>query len=142
MKTVDNKGSTKSVHAQKRLFTGPSLIIIFSSLPNLPQPKITVSGAKTNIRFDYLIHFLEFFVLALLFILMSTNNKSKLKPGNIFWYTILGLAAAFLIEVSQEIIPGRAFNIIDFIYNGLGLLSGILFICLLKINKRQDITGR
>ncbi|MCK5055844.1 MAG: VanZ family protein [Candidatus Aminicenantes bacterium] len=68
----------------------------------------------TKIRLDYLIHFLEFFVLALFFILMSINNKSKLKPGNIFLYTILGVAAAFFLEVSQEIIPGRAFNIYRF----------------------------
>lgn len=88
-----------------------------------------------------MIHFLEFFILSLLFIFMRMNDNAKLKFKHISWYVVLGMAAAFLIEVYQELIPGRTFNIIDFIYKSLGLVTGILFVYLLKKIKRKEITG-
>jgi VanZ family protein len=109
----------------------------------LPDPKIKVPvpGTEMKIRIDYLIHFLEFFILSILFIFMKMNNSAKLKFKHISWYVILGMNAAFFIEVYQKLIPGRTFNIIDFLYNSLGLVSGVLFIWVLKIKNRQDVTG-
>ncbi len=125
----------------KLLFISWSLLIIISSsIPHLPGIKIKVPGSETKIRIDYLIHFLEYFILSILFIFMKMNDSAKIKFKQISSYVILGMGAAFLIEVYQEIIPGRAFNIIDFFYNNLGLVTGILFTCLLKINKRWNIT--
>ena len=119
------------------------LIIISSSIPHLPDPKIKVPvpGSGMNIRIDYVIHFLEFFILSILFIFMKMNHSAKLRFKHISWYVVLGMAAAFFIEVYQELIPGRTFNIIDFLYNSLGLLTGVLFTYLLKINKRKDLIG-
>jgi VanZ family protein len=119
------------------------LIIISSSIPHLPAPKIKlpVPGSEMKIRIDYLFHFLEFFILSILFIFMKMNHSAKLKFKHISWYVVLGMSAPFFIELYQELIPGRTFNIIDFLYNSLGLVSGILFIWVLKINKRQGLTG-
>jgi VanZ family protein len=109
----------------------------------VPDPKIKVPlpGPGMDIRIDYVIHFLEFFILSILFIFMKMNHSAKLKFKHISWYVVLGMNAAFFIEVYQELIPGRTFNIIDFLYNSLGLVTGVLFTYLLKINKRKDLTG-
>ena len=121
----------------KLLFIGWSLLVILAaSIPRLPQPVISISGE--NIRLDYAIHFLEFFILSLLFIFLRINNKSKIKPGDIVWYTIGGLSLAFSLEVYQEIIPGRSFNIMDFISSSIGLITGLLFIFLLKKKRLHD----
>jgi VanZ family protein len=114
-------------------------IIISSSIPHLPDPKIKVPvpGAEMKIRIDYLIHFLEFFILSILFIFMKVNNSAKLKFKHISCYVILGMGAAFLIELYQEFIPWRTFNIIDFIYKSLGLITGVLSVYLLRLKKNE-----
>lgn len=103
-------------------FTWLTLIFIASSIPQLPTPKIKVSGS--TIRFDYFIHFLEFFILSILFMFWMITNKPKQKLYTWILFLAIGIAFAFFIELYQQIIPGRAFNFIDIFYNCLGYVAG------------------
>lgn len=106
------------------------LIIIVSSIPHLPTPKI--KAFDSTVRLDYFIHFLEYFILSFLFMLWRISKNSKPKFMMLLLYGVIGMGAAFLGEVYQKLIPGRTFNLVDGIYNCLGFTAGILFICLVK----------
>jgi VanZ family protein len=120
-----------SKYSKLLFFTWLILIFIASSLPQLPTPKIKIS-AGTSFRLDYLIHFLEFFILSILFIFWMINNNPKQKLQNWIIFIAIGIGFAFMIEFYQDIIPGRKFNIVDSIYNSIGIVSGILFLYMFK----------
>jgi len=106
------------------------LIIIVSSIPHLPTPKIKVFDS--TVRLDYFIHFLEYFILSILFMLWRISKNSNLKSRMLLLYGVIGMGAAFLGELYQKLIPERTFNLVDVIYNFLGFTVGILFICLIN----------
>jgi VanZ family protein len=112
-------------------FTWLILIFIASSIPQLPTPRIKTS-AGTTLRLDYLIHFLEFFILSILFMFCIRNKNSMVNFNQLLLYLVIGIAFAFFIEFYQDIIPGRKFNIVDSIYNSIGIVSGLLFLYMLK----------
>lgn len=99
------------------------LILIASSIPGLPAPKIKTSSGS-SFRLDYLIHFLEFFILAVLFILGWMKNLSKKTIFIWIMFILLGIISAFCIEIFQWVIPGRRFNILDLYFNLMGLVFG------------------
>lgn len=119
----------------KFLFIAWLLVIITaSSIPNLPIPKIKIKTGdshSSNIRLDYFIHFLEYFILSVFFVSWRMNNNSKLKFKKILLYVVLGIGFALLDEIYQKLIPGRTFNIIDCVYDSLGFAAGIFFILLI-----------
>ena len=119
-------------------FTWLILIFIAFSIPQLSTPRIKASGGS-SIRLDYVIHFLEFFVLSVLFVFCMIDKKKKQTFLNWVLFIVLSVGLAFLIEFYQYLIPGRRFNIMDSIYNSLGFLIGFLFICLVKIAKNKDL---
>ncbi len=94
----------------------------------------TDSGAALNkiyiltLRADYLLHaliFLPWMILVWLHLRQSgLADKARLKTI-IFWFAA-GLALAVLSEVLQLWLPHRAYNIIDLIYNLVGLMLGTL----------------
>lgn len=112
------------------------LIIIGSSIPHLQTPKLNVFNSI--IRLDYAIHFLEYFILSIFFILWRMGKKPNTRVATfrafkiMFLYGLLGIGMAFLGEVYQIIIPGRSFNPVDGIYNALGIIAGILCMGILK----------
>jgi len=96
-----------------------------SSIPQIPIPKI--KAFDSIIRLDYFVHFIEYFILSIFFILWRLDKRSIFKLKTFLLYIVMGLSIAFLDEFHQILIPGRAFNIIDFMLNGSGLIIGALF---------------
>ena len=109
-----------------------TLIIILSVIPNLSEQKIELFGSP--FRLDYLEHFGVFFILGTLFILSGRTINFK-SIGFL-------LSFAFLMETVQLIIPGRAFNPWDFIYNIFGLIVAIILSKRLINNKLARKIGR
>jgi len=101
------------------------LIIIVSSIPRLPILKIKTSGS--SIRLDYLIHFLEYFILSVFFFLWRMNN-TRLKFNKILLYVAIGICFAFIDETYQILIPGRKFNMVDLLFDSFGFSVGIFLI--------------
>lgn len=106
------------------------LILIVSSIPQLPTPSINTSKGS-SFRLDYFIHFLIFFILSILFILWMVNKNHKQKFHNWLLFFFMGITFSFLIESYQYIIPGRRFNMVDCFYNATGILIGIILIVLI-----------
>ena len=100
-------------------------IIIVSSIPSIPTLKIHT--AKVEIRLDYLMHFCEYGVLALMALLSFAGNEFKISYRKFILITLFIIAFAILDEFHQKLIPGRAFNIKDILSNISGILAALLF---------------
>jgi VanZ family protein len=111
------------------------LLIMISSIPNLPTPKI--KALDSNIRLDYVIHFLEYFILSLFFMFWRMDTDSGLKFKKVLLFIVLGMCFALLDEIYQKLIPGRTFNIIDFMYDSIGFSIGIFSMFLIALVKNK-----
>jgi VanZ family protein len=100
-------------------------ILLVSSIPKLPETNIYLK--KSFLRLDYLLHFLEYFLLVCLFTFWKAGNKVKINIVFIFFVLFCAIVLGTLDEYHQKFIPGRRFNPWDMFYNYLGVISGILF---------------
>lgn len=107
-------------------------ILVISSTPKLPDLKLQLD--ESVIRIDYVIHFIEYFLLVSFFLIWRI--KINLNPTIIIILLtlLIGMATGFTDEFHQKIITGRTFNPIDMLSNFLGVIAGVITITLyLKI---------
>ena len=100
-------------------------IIVVSSTPNIPTLKIHM--AKTDIRLDYLLHFMEYGALTLLSFLTFSGDEFRIGFRKIITITVILSLFAILDEYHQKLIPGRSFNYNDIFSNLTGILAGVVF---------------
>ena len=100
-------------------------IIIVSSIPNIPTLKIHT--ARAEIRIDYLFHFIEYGLLALMAFLTFAPNDFKLKGKKYLTITLGLILFAILDEYHQKLIPGRSFNNKDILSNITGIVAAAIF---------------
>jgi VanZ family protein len=99
-------------------------IIVLSSIPNIPTLKIHT--AHKEFRLDYLIHFSEYGILTFITFLSFAGNEFRIKYKKIFLITICLTLFAYLDEFHQKIIPGRTYNIRDFLSNASGIMVAVI----------------
>jgi VanZ family protein len=100
-------------------------VLAVSSIPSIPTLKIHTD--KTEIRLDYLIHFIEYGILGFLVFLYFTGRDYKM-PARKYLLVIAGLIIfAVLDEYHQKLIPGRSFNISDMLSNVSGIFGSLVF---------------
>jgi len=87
-----------------------------------------------QIRLDYVLHFMVYFFICLYYILGRLNGVYIFRKKSLKKYILAVLFLALVTEIVQIWIPSRSFNIIDSVYNFLGLSLGYLCI---KINKAK-----
>lgn len=93
-------------------------ILILTSLPSDQVPSVEI-GDKVN-------HFLAFFVLGFfLNLALKYQNKYPLPKKNILLYTVI-IAAFYglLDELHQLFVPGRSAEVLDWIADFLGAITG------------------
>jgi VanZ family protein len=100
-------------------------IIIVSSIPHLPTPKIETGRIK--IRLDYFFHFCEYGMLAFLALLSFVKKDFIITPKKYFLITLALLIFAVLDEYHQKLIPGRTFNPKDIMSNMAGIIAALIF---------------
>ena len=100
-------------------------IIFVSSIPSIPTLKIQT--ANSEIRLDYLIHFIEYSLLAFFAFLSFSGNKFNMSYRKFILITLALVVFAIIDEVHQKIIPGRAFNIKDLLCNISGIVAALFF---------------
>ena len=100
-------------------------IIVVSSTPNIPTLKIHM--AKTDIRLDYLLHFMEYGALTLLSFLTFSGDEFRIGFRKIIIITVILSLFAILDEYHQKLIPGRSFNYNDIFSNLAGIIAGVVF---------------
>lgn len=107
-------------------------IIIISSIPSLPTPKISID--KYVLRLDYLFHLCEYGGLALLAFLSFTGERFYLTFYKFLIIALSLVVFAFLDEFHQKLIPGRTFNPKDLISNITGIMASLI-LCILFFRK-------
>lgn len=100
-------------------------IIIVSSIPHLPTLKIHT--ARADIRLDYLIHFCEYGIMALMAFLSFSGREFKMNYKKWILLTLGLILFAVLDEFHQKLIPGRSFNLKDILSNISGILAVLVF---------------
>jgi len=95
-------------------------ILVLSSIPNLDVPDKEIADL---IRTDYLIHFLQYFLLAFFYVLWQQITIQQRK--NMLLAILTGIVISSIDEFHQLFIPGRAFNPIDLILNISGFVTGL-----------------
>lgn len=114
------------------LFCGWSVFILVLSV--IPANEILQkSNEEGNFRWDYLEHFVAFFLLAVIFGFWRKSTRAKNNKA-IFTFIFLGLIYACITEIVQVGIPGRSFNPVDLLFNIAGILTGITGIKFLLLN--------
>jgi len=114
-------------------------IISVSSIPRIPTLKIHT--AHSEIRLDHIIHFCEYGFLAFMSFLTFAGKDFKLKYRRYILITLGLILFAVLDEYHQILIPGRAFNMKDILYNIAGILSAAAF-CVVMFKKTATRTGK
>ena len=110
------------------LFWGVILVLMaVSSIPGAVVNK-TLHTNYLGVRLDYLLHFGAYFVIGVL-----GGLAYRINPRLV----LLLLVFAAVEEGHQYWIPARTFNPVDYLFDVLGLVLGlVLVVCLQKVKKR------
>ena len=101
-------------------------LIILILLSLWPTVNSIIRQNISEFRWDYLEHFLCYFILGLFYILWRINQNLYIPASEFILFLLAGLFFSWLTEYIQVNIPGRAFNIYDMISNMVGIISGTL----------------
>jgi len=101
------------------------IIIIISSIPNIPTLKIHT--ARAEIRLDYLLHFCEYGVLTFMAYVSFAGNEFRINYRKFIMIAVSLILFAVLDEFHQKLIPGRSFSINDILSNITGILAFTVF---------------
>ena len=85
-----------------------------------------IQQSISTFRCDYLEHFTGYFILGMLFVIWRGDRSFRIQTPELIAFMVAGLIFGWITEYIQIFIPGRSFNIIDMLYNFLGILSGTL----------------
>ncbi len=112
-------------------------VITVSSIPSLPTLKIHTPSR--DIRLDYLIHFCEYGFMAIMTYLAFADRLFRINNSKWILLTAALIAFALMDELHQKFIPGRTYNIRDFISNVTGIIAALLLCIYIfnKINRRR-----
>jgi VanZ family protein len=112
-------------------------ILIVSSTPDIPTLKIHT--AKSEFRLDYLIHTIEYGVLTFLTFLTFAGGDFLKGIKRKQLITVCLIVFAFADEFHQKFVPGRTYNLIDFLSNviGIALAVAVALILFQQIRKHK-----
>ncbi len=118
-----------------------SLFIILASV--LPDSRQVIKESTVSFRWDYLAHFLAYFAFGTFYILWRGDSEYSIRGRELLILFAATCSFAVLTEYMQLFIPGRAFNLIDIIYNLAGVLGSILlvYLCLIRYYFRRKLTA-
>jgi VanZ family protein len=108
------------------LFIVWTLLIMVISL--VPDTNEIIRKSISSFRWDYLEHFIAFFVFGTFYLLWRADVNFSIKGTELAILIAVSIVFAMLTEYAQVFIPGRTFNIIDAAYNISGVLASIVLI--------------
>lgn len=92
-----------------------ALILALSSIPDFGKSPIGI------LKFDKVIHLIEYAVFAALIFRSFSNISSRVKSKYVLYFSLLFVALfAILDEMYQGLVPGRHSDIYDLLFDVLG----------------------
>lgn len=101
-------------------------LVIIVLLSVWPSASSTIQQDVSEFHWDWLEHFVFYFILTFLYIFWRFDQKFFIPVAEIILFLTGGLIFSWLVEYIQVFIPGRAFTINDMISNMTGILCGTL----------------
>ena len=92
----------------------------------IPDTGDQIRQSISKFRWDYLAHFSGYFILGTIFVIWRGDRSFRIQTLALIVFMVAGSILGWFAEYIQIFIPGRSFNIIDMLYNFLGILSGTL----------------
>jgi VanZ family protein len=105
------------------LFAAWTIYILYMSLR--PSPSEILKKHLFEFRMDYLLHFAAYFVLGSLFVVWRGNRRFEIRGIELALVSASAISFSILMEYIQLLIPGRAYNVVDMVYNVLGVIGGV-----------------
>ena len=116
-----------------------TLIMVASLIPYSPE---RAQKTPPGFRWDYLEHFVVYFLFGSLYILWRSDRDFKIPNLWLAVLLLVSLGFSFLTEFVQLWIPGRAYNILDAVCNLSGVLGSffVVYLCLIRwyLRKRHS----
>lgn len=100
-----------------------TLLIIYMSLR--PGANEILKKHFFEMRMDYLLHFLAYFTFGSLYVLWRGNRNFEIKSTELAILSAAAISFSILMEYLQLLIPGRSFNVVDMLYNLIGVICGV-----------------
>ncbi len=119
--------SRKAFWLSVLFYTWLVMILAVSSIPDIG------SNEETLLGFDKYAHFGEYFVLAVLYLIMKRARRGEVAIKN---YLFLAIPLPFLEELHQIWIRGRLFSLLDFAADWAGVTLVFLVYYLIKSRKQ------
>ncbi len=115
------------------------LLLFYSVTPTMDtSERIGIGGFK--FRLDYWLHLGAYFGVAFLFILWQINYLVNKRIVTILYSLVFCIGFAYTTEVIQMFVPGRTYNIKDFIANSMGVfLAYSLFVAFKQRLKQSKL---
>ena len=93
------------------------LIFIISSIPQIFPPSL---GFQFE---DKVYHFIEYSIFSFLLFLAFFEAKTDFFKKNVFLFSsLIGIAYAYSDEFHQRFVPGRSYDLYDFLADCLGII--------------------
>lgn len=115
------------------LFVLCSAVIILLSV--IPYSTEMAVRADSGFRWDYLEHYLAFFSFGSLYVLWRSDRSYRMRGWDLALLMVVASGFSLGTEYAQLFIPGRAFNLMDVLYNLAGVLSSILVVYIYLIRQ-------
>jgi len=109
------------------------LIFIISSIPEVTPPAL---GFEAEDKF---FHFIEYSIFSFLLFLAFFKTKTDFFRKNVFFLSsLIGIVYAYSDEFHQRFVPGRSYDLYDFLADCLGiiLIQAVLWIYLTWKSRR------
>ncbi len=108
------------------------VVLGISSIPYLKTPKVRI------IAFDKLVHFLEYAIFAALTFRSFARLSISVSADRAFLLSALFIVVfAFLDEMHQYLIPGRASDPLDFATDLVGAFLVLVYLWLVRKRRRR-----
>jgi VanZ family protein len=93
------------------------LIFIISSIPQITLPSLGFTFE------DKVYHFLEYAIFSFLLFLAFFNAQKNFFRKNVFLFSsLIGIIYAYTDEFHQRFVPGRLYDLYDFLADCLGII--------------------
>jgi VanZ family protein len=124
----------------RSLFWTGYFLILITAFINIAGSfnDINIGKGLFKIRLDHLIHFAVYFLICIYYLAGQRKGLSLFNSNPLTKFILLVLLLATVTEVVQLWVPGRTFNIVDWIANVCGLIVGVGIIKMAQ--RREDLT--